>query len=80
MPRSYRHISQYEKEKNAPKGNGKNDDLEDQKRGEDKYTYNKRLFYVNDKTISIRQFKEKGIGGIFWDTVKYLFLFQSSQF
>ena len=48
-------------------------DLEKKKRGEDKYSNNKRLFYVNDKVISIRQFKEKGIGGTFWDTVKFFF-------
>ena len=55
-------------------------DLEDQKRGEDKYSNNKRLFYVNDKVISIRQFKEKGIGGIFWDTVKYFIYFNKVNF
>ena len=30
---------------------------------------NFRLFYVNDKVIKIKEFQEKGIGGIFWDCV-----------
>ena len=30
---------------------------------------NFRLFYVNDKVIKIKEFHEKGIGGIFWDCV-----------
>ena len=30
---------------------------------------NNHLFYVKDKVIKIKEFKEKGIGGIFWDCV-----------
>jgi hypothetical protein len=33
---------------------------------------NFRLFYVNDKVIKIKEFHEKGIGGIFWDCVSQL--------
>ena len=32
------------------------------------------LFYVKDKVIKIKEFKEKGIGGIFWDCVS-LFIY-----
>lgn len=31
---------------------------------------NIKYFYVKEKTIKIREFHEKGIGGKFWDCVK----------
>ena len=29
-----------------------------------------KYFYVNDKTLKIKEFHEKGIGGKFWDCVR----------
>ena len=38
-----------------------------------------RYFYVDNKTIKIKEFQEKGIGGKFWDCVSriklYIFTF-----
>ena len=38
-----------------------------------------RFFYVNNKTIKIKEFQEKGIGGKFWDCVSqiksYIYLY-----
>ena len=48
-------------------------------KNDEKNQNKERLFYINDKVIKIKEFHEKGIGGIFWDCVsKFLFLLMNS--
>jgi hypothetical protein len=39
---------------------------------DDKSKLDIQSFYINDKLISIKQFSEKGIGGLFWDCVRII--------
>ena len=43
--------------------------FDEKNENENKY----HLFYVKDKVIKIKEFREKGIGGIFWDCVSLFF-------
>lgn len=41
---------------------------------DEKNKNNSYLFYVKDKVIKINEFHEKGIGGIFWDCVRFFII------
>ena len=42
-------------------------------KNDEKNKNKERLFYINDKVIKIKEFHEKGIGGIFWECVSSYF-------